>query len=168
MLVAFVSCTPSYMYTAFKCGSAADGAGCPVDQDCIYGRCRRTTQDKGNGIICNESDTCTQMEECCVNTNMHPTCEQADRTCPAIGALCDSKEDCTGGDHCCDVGGIITCDTQCDTIICQGSDDCVTNNPDGKGTCCVKTNRAFNDPLWGTCRHVCLDNEQPQANSPMP
>jgi hypothetical protein len=161
MLVALTACTPSYTYTAFICGSAADGARCPDDQACIYGRCRRTSADAGDGIICGTGSNtmnCAQTQQCCVNATMHPFCEDAALTCPVLGALCDSKADCTrSGDHCCDLGSIITCDTECDVIVCETDRDCATGRP----KCCAKTDdtRLDTDPYWGTCRESCSAGE---------
>ena len=131
-------CTPDYAHTAFRCGADPD---CPTDQHCLVGRCRRGTALHGDGVLCGES-VCGSTQQCCVDGENPARCLAAGDLCPGLTALCDGDEDCEGGDHCCEAG-VVTCGTDCETVVCRAADDC----PTGRPNCCF----ADGSVSWGTC-----------------
>lgn len=123
--------------TAFRCD---DTRGCPGDQTCVFGRCRRggATGEVGCGAV-----TCTTMEQCCVDTVNAPRCIPAGDVCPGRSALCDGREDCQAGDLCCHKE-LTVCQESCadDGVACTSNDDCPSDQPN----CCP-----FNELPWGLC-----------------
>ncbi|HET9626755.1 MAG TPA: hypothetical protein VFP84_35575 [Kofleriaceae bacterium] len=141
VLLVCVGCAPDTALTAFLCGA---GDACPADQVCLAGRCRRGPAPHADGVICGGA-RCTTDEQCCVDGTNPPRClAAANANCPGLVALCDGEEDCTGGDKCCADASLVTCSTDCTTVVCQTDDDC----PAGRPNCCMA------DPAvsWGTCQ----------------
>src|SRR3954467_7554054 len=100
------SCAPDYAHSAFRCDAKH---GCPEDQTCVLGRCRRPP----DGVVCGEQ-TCNAMEKCCIDTINSPRCIAVGDVCPGTSALCDGLEDCQAGDQCCADSSTVTCKATCD------------------------------------------------------
>jgi hypothetical protein len=139
-LILYVACTPDYSHTAFRCDADRD---CPAEQACVANRCKRDAQGRFDGVICGNFG-CTESQQCCAGDGEHPHCIAAGEVCSGIGALCDGDEDCSLADHCCDLGGIVACNTDCATVACRDIDDC----PQGRPHCCG----VGVDLPWGTCQ----------------
>lgn len=122
--------------TTFRCD---DQRGCPADQACVFGRCRRG--GVAGEIACGAA-TCSVMEQCCVDAINPPRCIPAGDVCPGLGALCDGVEDCQAGDRCCSAE-LGACHAACDVVACTTAEDCPSDLPH----CCP-------NPLetpWGAC-----------------
>ena len=138
LLLALAACAPDVSHTAFLCDVDTD---CPADQRCFTQRCRRSDV-RGDGIACG-AERCLPTQQCCLDGANPARCIRAGDRCQGLGALCDGGEDCGNGDHCCDDGGILSCNTSCATVACQDADDC----PEGRPNCC----RPDAEVPWGTC-----------------
>lgn len=135
--LAVAACEPDYAHTAFLCDR---DHGCPSEQTCMMGRCRRGAPT-GDGVLCG-SNRCALSDQCCLYEPGEPTCIAAGSACPDAAALCDGIEDCQDGDLCCADGNTVACDRTCHTWACLDGDDCPTTEPH----CCHEDDRP-----WGTC-----------------
>ena len=142
MLIA--GCAPDYGHSEFLCNP---DHGCPADQTCLDGRCRRGAPT-GDGVACG-SVTCGVGKQCCFDLLDPPgQCRDAGDVCPGTSALCDGSEDCQAGDRCCADGDTVFCDAACDHYACQDTADCPSTAPN----CCH-----FSPAPWGECfRLPCL------------
>ena len=124
--------------TVFRCD---ERRGCPDDQTCVFGRCRRggVAGEVGCG-----GATCSAMEQCCVDSVNPPRCIPAGEVCPGVGALCDGLEDCQAGDRCCSAK-LGACHETCDDVACTTAEACPSDEPH----CCP--NPGTPTP-WGECR----------------
>lgn len=143
-VLAFVGCTPDYDATAYRCDTDRGGTrGCPADQSCQGGRCRRGTVPAST-IGCMGTTCTTPDQQCCIDGINPPRCIPAGDVCPGTSALCDGRADCAGDDYCC--GGTTTaCAESCEVTSCISAADC----PSAEPNCC-------DDDLtpWGTCTNV--------------
>jgi hypothetical protein len=121
MLLA-IACEPGYRDTAFRCDTDRGGErGCPDDQGCAYGRCRRG--DAVGEVACGSAGTCTVEQQCCVDETGAAGCVAAGEACPGRSALCDGPADCAAGDTCCN-GETTACGASCEQAACVTDDDC--------------------------------------------
>ena len=143
LLAALAACEPSYDGTAFRCD---DTRGCPEDQTCITGRCRRVAPV---AILCDKV-TCAADQQCCADVVNPPRCIPASEICPGASALCDSRDDCAAGERCCDTAGGAVCAELCESeVACATDADCPGDVPH----CCSQ-------PIvpWGACRLIACDD----------
>jgi hypothetical protein len=127
-------CEPSYDGTAFRCDATH---GCPDDQSCIAGRCRR----KAGAVVGCGARTCAADQQCCTNPVDGDRCLAADDVCPGDSALCDDPTDCAAGERCCTGSSTLTaCAKQCtEQIACAKDEDC----PGDVMHCCPLTLRPW-------------------------
>lgn len=137
LAIAPIACTPSYDATAFRCGGSR---GCPDDQTCLSGRCRRIAPV---AIGCNAS-TCAPDQQCCADVINPPRCIAAADACAGEAALCDSRDDCAPDERCCNTSDGAVCALVCDSnnVACAADADCPGDAPH----CCPQ-------PIvpWGRC-----------------
>jgi len=146
VVVALAACgDPDTSHTAFLCDPTSTANQCPAEQHCVSFRCRRDSQGRFDGIVCGNMTCGSNTQQCCAgDIDPHPRCIGADEVCPGVGALCDGSGDCALSDHCCDVGGITACNTDCAKVVCRTPGDC----PTGRPHCC-----GVDGALpWGTCQ----------------
>jgi hypothetical protein len=130
-----VACQPGLDGTAFRCD---DSHGCPDDQSCIIGRCRRIPPSEiGCGSV-----TCAGNEQCCVDSENPPRCIAAADICPGRDAVCDGVDDCATTEHCCN-GDTTACGLDCQETACTTDTDCPSTEPH----CCPQS-----DVPWGQCQ----------------
>jgi hypothetical protein len=134
-------CEPDYSGTAFRCDTDRGGSrGCPDDESCISGRCRRggvTAQ-----VACGAGVICSVEQQCCYDFENGARCVPAGDLCPGRGALCDSKNDCANGDGCCS-DETTACGESCNKHACAVDADCPSEEPN----CCHQ----FLSTPWGEC-----------------
>lgn len=137
------SCTPDYGHTAFRCDA---NHGCPDDQTCIHGRCRRAGPADVS-VACG-SETCDVTRQCCFYDAGPARCIPAGDICPDDAALCDGADDCQDGDRCCADSEMLACDASCQTYACRQDSDCPSTEP----YCCDE-----NRERWRECSSMsCL------------
>lgn len=144
LLIALASCQPELDGTAFKCDA---GHGCPGDQTCIHGRCRRVEPTE---IACGENVTCGPDQQCCADFFNGPRCILATEVCPDPAALCDGPDDCAPDERCCNGEETTACALSCasDEVACNVDDDC----PSDAIHCCPQALLP-----WGTCSNLDCD-----------
>jgi hypothetical protein len=134
------ACQPDLDGTAFKCDATH---GCPLDQSCISGRCRRVAPID---IECG-AETCGPDEQCCADLIDETRCILASEVCPDDAALCDGPNDCAANERCCNGAETTACALSCASsdVACTVDDDC----PSDASNCCAQ-------PLvpWGTCSRI--------------
>lgn len=131
LVIVIAGCEPDYRGTAFRCDTDRGGTrGCPDDQTCEAGRCRR---GGATGTVeCGGAGTCGFDEQCCVDQLLTPRCIPAGDACAGRSALCDERFDCADGDFCCDAD-TTSCGETCDSYACVADDDCPSEAPN----CCA-------------------------------
>jgi hypothetical protein len=147
LVALLASCAPDYAHTAFRC----DPGGCPADQTCQDGRCRRGAPTGDAGVECGKDDqgdaqVCDTHHQCCLYSPGPWRCIDAGEVCPAHSGLCDGREDCQAGDRCCADGNITFCDASCDRYACRDTSDCPSTVP----SCCFD-----GAAPWGVCSTGC-------------
>jgi hypothetical protein len=138
MLIALAcACQPDLDGTAFKCDASH---GCPSDQTCIGGRCRRVAP---MDIVC-DTETCGPDEQCCADLINGPRCIPASGVCPDAAALCDGQNDCAPIERCCNGIETTACALSCpsDEVACAADEDC----PSDASNCCAQALVP-----WGKC-----------------
>jgi len=138
------ACERDYADTLFLCDAER---GCPDDQSCVGGRCRRG--GAAGEVACGPGGTCTAEQQCCVDSANPPRCIPAGDECPGYGAICDGPADCQASDDCCD-GDIASCRASCGnkSAVCAVDADC----PSGEPHCCND-----GDYPWGFCQLFACD-----------
>ena len=138
--VLLAACEPDYDGTAFRCD---DGHGCPTDQSCFAGRCRR----KGGAVVACGAKTCAPDQQCCTDVIDGDRCLAANDVCPGDSALCDDPTDCAPMERCCTGASTLTaCALRCEQdIACIKDADC----PGDKMHCCPQTLRP-----WKACSSI--------------
>lgn len=118
LAISLSACEPDYSGTAFRCD---DTHGCPDEQTCVYGRCRR---GGAVGRVQCGSALCMESEQCCSGA-AGTRCIPAGDVCDGDSALCDSLDDCQAGDACC-AGQTAACGASCpeDETQCASDADC--------------------------------------------
>lgn len=139
LLCMLCACERDYGETLFKCDAKR---GCPPDQACVGGRCRRG--GASGQVACGQGGTCSPDQQCCADLTNPPRCIPAGDECPGYGAICDGPLDCASGDSCCD-GAIAACLETCGnkSAVCTVDTDC----PSGEPHCCIS-----DDYPWGYCQ----------------
>jgi hypothetical protein len=140
VLVAGGACDPDLDGTAFKCDQ---DHGCPSDQSCISGRCRRVAP---MAIGCG-NEACLPEEQCCVDTANENRCIGATEVCPGATALCDGIDDCDDTERCCNGTETTACALSCesDNVACATDADC----PSDAIHCCPQSLVP-----WGECSNI--------------
>ncbi|MEO8702875.1 MAG: hypothetical protein ABI867_22715 [Kofleriaceae bacterium] len=135
--IVLVACAPEYDGTAFKCDA---DHGCPLDQSCLAGRCRRVMPVS---IACGDV-SCGPTEQCCADIIGGDRCIGATEVCPGDTALCDGKDDCASTERCCQLDSETVCALACESrdVACATDDDC----PSDAFHCCPQPLRP-----WGSC-----------------
>jgi hypothetical protein len=138
LLLALIGCQPDLEGTAFRCDATH---GCPSDQSCISGRCRRVAPQ----LIDCAGNACLSDQQCCVDDINPPRCIAAADACPGSAAICDSVDDCAPDEHCCN-GTVTACGLHCDNTACHDDSDCPSTEPH----CCPQA-----IVPWGECHLSC-------------
>ena len=136
-----VSCTPDTDGTAFRCDSSH---GCPGDQMCFGGRCRR----KDGAVVMCAGTACAPNQMCCNDFFNGPRCLDATDSCNDDQALCDGRSDCAADESCCN-GKTTACARTCEKeVVCTTAADCPGDAPN----CCPQPI----DP-WLVCNELPCD-----------
>lgn len=138
LVISLAACEPDYSDTAFRC----DGEhGCPGEQTCVYGRCRR---GGAVGRVQCGGTPCMESEQCCSSGGAGTRCIPAGDVCDGKSALCDSLDDCQPGDECCG-GDTAACGASCP----ENEQQCATDAdcPAGTEPFCCDTGQP-----WKRCR----------------
>ncbi|MBA2544606.1 MAG: hypothetical protein H0V17_33495 [Deltaproteobacteria bacterium] len=140
VMVILAGCEPDLDGTAFKCDA---DHGCPLDQSCISGRCRRVAP---TGIDCGTA-SCGPDEMCCADVINGNRCILATEVCPGNSALCDGTDDCAAAERCCNAqggGDVTACALSCESkdVACTVDADC----PSDALHCCPQVLVP-----WGQC-----------------
>ncbi len=143
LVISLAACEPDYSDTAFRCD---DTHGCPDEQTCVYGRCRR-----GGfvGRVQCGATSCMESEQCCSSGAAGTRCIPAGDVCNGDSALCDSLDDCQPGDECC-AGDTASCAAACP----EDETQCTTNSDCPAGTepfCCDNTGSPFKKCKQSAC-----------------
>ncbi len=93
------------------------------------------------------SGTCTAAEQCCIDGINPARCIAAAASCPGVGAICDQRADCVGGDYCCS-GPTTACGVDCEFPACL---DAALDCPSPKPNCCFGPDDLGLDIPWGRC-----------------
>lgn len=137
LVISLAACEPDYTGTAFRCD---DRHGCPDEQTCVFGRCRR---GGAVGRVQCDSTLCADSEQCCSSTFAGTRCIPAGEVCDGASALCDSLDDCAAGDECC-AGMTAACAASCpEERRCASDADCPAGT---EPFCCDEVGTP-----WKTC-----------------
>ena len=135
--ILLAGCEPDLEGTAFRCDA---DHGCPSDQQCFGGRCRR----KDGAVVQCGAATCAPNQMCCSDVIQGDRCLDGDDTCPGDQALCDEPADCAEGERCCNGKATTACGLSCpeDEDACVRDADCPGDAPH----CCAQVLRP-----WKVC-----------------
>ncbi|HEU0030150.1 MAG TPA: hypothetical protein VFQ53_05940 [Kofleriaceae bacterium] len=137
LCIVLAACEPEYDGTAFHCD---DAHGCPSDQRCFAGRCRRVAV---TAIQCGDV-ACGPDQQCCSDVINGNRCIGATEVCDGDPALCDGKDDCAANERCCVDPTLTLCVLEClsDDVACTTDADC----PSDAFHCCPQATVP-----WGRC-----------------